>query len=105
DITDASQEYVKSFTGLALNTAYSVFSISDDSYGNVQSTVNKVDVTTLNVAIPSITTTVSSLDLGISETNYSTENLSYQIQASNLTNDVIVTSSSSNFALSKDNST
>lgn len=105
DITDASQEYVKSFTGLALNTAYSVFSISDDSYGNVQSTVNKVDVTTLNVAIPSITTTVSSLDLGISETNYSTENLSYQIQASNLTNNVIVTSSSSNFALSKDNST
>lgn len=104
-ITDASQEYVKSFTGLALNTSYSVFSISDDSYGNVQSTVNKVDVTTLNVAIPSITTTVSSLDLGISETNYSTENLSYQIQASNLTNDVIVTSSSSNFALSKDNST
>ena len=105
DITDASQEYVKSFTGLSLNTAYSVFSISEDPYGNVQSTINKVDATTLNVVVPSITTTVSSLDLGISESNYSTENLSYQIQASNLTNDVIVTSSSSNFALSKDNST
>lgn len=104
DITDASQEYVKSFTALTLNTAYSVFSISEDSYGNVQSTVNKVDATTSSVAVPSMTTTVSSLDLGISETNYSTENLSYQIQASNLTNDVIVTSSSSNFALSKDNS-
>ncbi|WP_264534843.1 T9SS-dependent choice-of-anchor J family protein [Flavobacterium sp. N1736] len=104
DITDASQEYVKSFTGLTLNTAYSVFSISEDSYGNVQSTVNKVDATTSNVAIPSLTTTVSSLDLGISEANYSSENLSYQIQASNLTNDVVVSSSLSNFTISKDNS-
>lgn len=105
DITAASLEYVKNFTGLTLNTAYSVFSISEDSYGNIQSTVNKVDATTSNVATPTITTTVSSLDLGFSEANYSSENLSYQIQASNLTNDVVVTSSSSNFALSKDNST
>ena len=105
DITDASQEYVKSFTGLSLNTAYSVFSISEDPYGNVQSTINKVDATTSNVVLPSLTTTVSSLDLGFSQSNYDSEVLSYQIQASALTNDVVVTSSASNFTISKDNST
>lgn len=105
DITDASQVYVKTFNGLSLSTAYSVFSVSEDPYGNIQSTVNKVDATTLSVASPSLTTTVSSLDLGFSEANYSSENLSYQIQASNLTNDVVVTSSLANFTISKDNTT
>ncbi|MGQ7947328.1 choice-of-anchor J domain-containing protein [Flavobacterium sp. WC2509] len=103
DIIDKSQVYVKTFSGLALNTAYSVFSISEDPYSNIQSIVNKIDVTTSNVAIPSLTTTLASLDLGFSEANYSSENLSYQIQASNLTNDVVVTAPA-NFTISKDNS-
>lgn len=102
DITDSSQEYLKTFSGLSLNTAYSVFSISEDPYGNVQSTVNKVDATTSNVALPSISTTIASLDLGSSEVNFDSAVVSYQIQAANLTNDVVVTSSA-NFTISKDN--
>ena len=104
DITDESQVYVKSFTGLSLNTAYSVFSISEDTHGNIQSVVNKVDVTTSNVIVPSLSTTSTSLDLGFSETNYDSESLSYQIQGANLTDNVAVTASA-NFTISKDNST
>jgi hypothetical protein len=104
DIIDASQEYIKSFAGLSLNTAYSVFSVSEDAYGNVQTVVNKVDATTSSVATPSLSTSVSSLDLGFSETSYSSESLSYQIQGSNLTADVTVTAPA-NFTISKDNTT
>ncbi|RZJ50150.1 MAG: T9SS type A sorting domain-containing protein, partial [Flavobacterium sp.] len=104
DITDPSQVYVKTFTGLVINTSYSVFSVSEDAYGNTQSVINKVDVTTSNVAIPSLTTSTALLDLGFSETNFDSEVLTYQIQGSNLSNDVIVTSSA-NFTISKDNIT
>ncbi|WP_456314920.1 choice-of-anchor J domain-containing protein [Pseudomonas shirazensis] len=104
DITNASQEFKKSFTGLSLSTSYSVFSISEDPYGNVQSTVNKVEATTSNIATPTIYTTLSSLDLGVSESNYESETLSYQIQAINLTNEVVL-NSSANFTISKDNIT
>lgn len=102
DITDPSQISVKSFTGLVINTAYSVFSVSEDVYGNIQTVINKVDVTTSNVAIPSLLTSSALLDLGFSETNFDSEVLSYQIQGDNLTNDVVVTTSS-NFTISKDN--
>lgn len=105
DITNASQEYVKTFTGLNLSTAYSVFSVSEDPYGNVQSTVTKVDATTSNVPTPTIVATVSVLDLGFLEPNYTSDSFSYQISASNLTADVVVTSTVSNFTISKDNST
>lgn len=105
DITNASQEFVKTFTGLNLSTAYSVFSVSEDPYGNVQSTVIKVDATTSNVPTPTIVTTVSVLDLGFLEPNYTSDSFSYQISASNLTADVVVTSTVSNFTISKDNST
>lgn len=104
DITDFSQEYLKSFTGLNLNTIYAVFSVSEDLYGNIQSVVNKVDVTTSSVVTPSLSTSVSSLDLGFSEANYSSESLSYQIQGSSLTADVTVTAPA-NFTISKDNNT
>lgn len=103
DITDPSQVYVKNFSGLVLNTSYTVFSISEDLYGNIQSTVNKVDVTTSSVVIPSLSTTTTALDLGFSEANYDSETLSYQIQGSNLTNNVVVTAGA-NFSISKDNS-
>ena len=103
DITDSSLDYSKTFTGLTLNTAYSVFSVSEDLYDNLQTTINKVDVTTLSVAPASITPTITSLDLGNSEPNYQDAvNKSYQIGAENLTNDVVVTAPS-NFTISKDN--
>nr|WP_294932432.1 T9SS type A sorting domain-containing protein [uncultured Flavobacterium sp.] len=104
DITDESQQYVKSFTGLALDTSYSVFSISEDSNGNIQSVVNKVDVATSSVAFPSISTTVASLNLGFSEANYTSDSATYQIQGSNLTHNVVVTAPA-NFTISKDNNT
>ncbi|PXY44259.1 T9SS-dependent choice-of-anchor J family protein [Flavobacterium hydrophilum] len=104
DITDASQVYVKNFTGLNLNTAYSVFSVSEDSHGNVQAVVNKVDVTTSNVISPSISTSIAILNLGFSEPNYDSESLTYQIQAKNLVEAVTVTAPA-NFTISKDNVT
>ncbi|WP_316635740.1 T9SS-dependent choice-of-anchor J family protein [uncultured Flavobacterium sp.] len=105
NVTDQSQVYVKNFTGLSVNTPYSVFSVSEDLYGNIQPSVTKVDVTTANVVVPSLSTTVSSLDLGFSEASFNSDIFSYQIQASNLSDNVVVTSSSTNFTLSKDNST
>ena len=103
-ISNASQEYVKNFTGLSLGTSYSVFSVSEDSQGNVQTVVNKIDVTTSNVTTPVLSTTVNSLSL-FAEPTYASEILTYQIQATDLANDVIVTSSSPNFTISKDNTT
>ncbi|MEP6929787.1 MAG: T9SS type A sorting domain-containing protein [Flavobacterium sp.] len=102
DIINPSQVYVKNFTGLVINTSYSVFSISEDAYGNIQSVVNKVDVTTSSVVIPSLSTTSTSLNLGFSEANFDSETLSYQIKGSNLSNDVVVTATA-NFSISKDN--
>ncbi|MDR7211399.1 T9SS type A sorting domain-containing protein [Flavobacterium piscis] len=102
DITDNSQIYVKIFSGLSLNTAYSVFSVSEDLHGNIQSTVNKIEVTTSSVVIPSLSTSVAALDLGFSETNFASDTFSYQIQGKNLTHDVIVTAPA-NFTVSKDN--
>ncbi|WP_281232128.1 T9SS-dependent choice-of-anchor J family protein [Flavobacterium gelatinilyticum] len=104
DIANASQEFTKTFAGLTLNTAYYVFSVSEDLYGNVQTTVSKVDASTSSVAIPSLSTSAASLDLGFSESNYDSDILSYQIQGSNLSSDVVVTSSA-NFTVSKDNIT
>lgn len=104
DITDSSIDYTKSFTGLTLNTAYSIFSVSEDIFKNTQIVVSKVDAATLSVASPEISTTVSSLDFGILEFNHDSKILSYQVQASNLT-DTMVLTSSSNFTISKDNNT
>ncbi|MGO4772252.1 choice-of-anchor J domain-containing protein [Flavobacterium sp. W22_SRS_FK3] len=104
DVTNSALIYTKTFLGLNLSTAYSVFSVSEDSHGNIQSIVRKVDATTSNVAIPSLSTSVTSLNLGFSEANYDSESLSYQVQGSNLTNDVVV-SAPANFTISKDNNT
>ncbi len=104
DITAGSQEFTKSFTGLSLSTSYSVFSISEDPYGNIQSAVNRIDAATSSVALPTLTTSVASLNLGFSEANFESDILSYQIQGSNLTDDVVLTSTA-NFTISKDNTT
>jgi len=101
DITNASLEYVKSFTGLSLNTAYSVFSISEDPFNNIQENVTKTDVTTASVLVPSLATTVASLDLGLVEQDYNSDNLSYQIQGANISTGVTV-SATGNFTVSKD---
>ncbi|KQO33011.1 endonuclease [Flavobacterium sp. Leaf82] len=102
NITNPSLAYVKNFAGLSLSTSYSVFSISEDPYSNIQSTVNKVDVTTSSVATPIVTTTVNSLDLGFSQSTFDSDTFEYKIQAVNLTNDVIL-NATANFTISKDN--
>ena len=102
DVTNPNQVYIKSFTGLTISTAYSVFSISEDPFGNIQTNVVKVDATTTATVIPSLATTVSSLDLGFSEANFSSESLSYQIQAANLSANVTL-NATGNFTISKDN--
>ncbi|WP_294960615.1 choice-of-anchor J domain-containing protein [uncultured Flavobacterium sp.] len=104
DITDQSQVYTKSFTGLALNTGYSIFSVSEDLFGHQQTAVSKVDAATLSVASPEISTTTSTLDFGILESNHDFKTLSYQVQATDLTNNLVLTSSA-NFTISRDNNT
>ncbi|MXO06237.1 T9SS-dependent choice-of-anchor J family protein [Flavobacterium sp. HBTb2-11-1] len=102
DVTNPTQEYIKSFAGLTLNTTYSVFSISEDPYNNLQTSVSKTDVTTLNVMPPAISPSVAILNLGGTEPNYDPLIKSYQIGASDLTANVVVTASG-NFTISKDN--
>ena len=104
DITNPAEAVVKNFAGLSLGTSYSVFSVSEDPYGNIQSVINKVDVTTASVPTPLVSPSVASLDLGFSQSNFASDVLSYKIQAVNLTNDVVLTSTA-NFSISKDNVT
>lgn len=101
NVTDISQVNSTTFSGLSLNTSYSVFSISEDIFGNIQATPSKVDAKISNALIPSFVTTVSSLDLGFSESNFSSDNFSYQIQGTNISTDVTVTASA-NFSVSRD---
>lgn len=104
DVTDASQVYTKSFTGLTSNTSYSVYSVSEDTAGNIQATVNKIDVTTSNVVVPVLSTSSSTLDLGFSEANFDSDNFSYQIQGTNISTPVTVTATGK-FTISKDGTT
>jgi len=99
--TDASLVAVKSITGLTLNTNYTVFSIAEDNYGNIQSDSNQLTITTANVVVPSITTTISSLDLGFSEQNFDSNTLSYHIQAANL-NSAVTLTATGNCAISQE---
>nr|WP_294780375.1 T9SS type A sorting domain-containing protein [uncultured Flavobacterium sp.] len=103
-IADTSLEYSKIFTGLALNTAYTVYSVSEDASENLQTTVNKLDVTTANVLVPSIRTTTTSINFGGVEQNLDSASLNYKISETNVTAPVIVTASA-NFNVSKDNIT
>lgn len=102
DVTNPALEYLKSFSGLTLSTAYSVFSISEDPYNNVQAAVSRIDVTTLNVIPPAISPSVAVLNLGGTEPNFDPLIKNYQIGASNLTANVEVTASGA-FVISKDN--
>lgn len=104
DITDKSLVYSKTITGLTLNTAYSVYCISEDSFGNIQTSVNKIDATTPAVVSPKLTTTSTVINLGVEEPNFTSSVLSYQIGGDNLNNPVTVTAPD-NFTVSKDNVT
>jgi hypothetical protein len=99
--TDVSLVSVKSITGLTLNTVYTVYSIAEDNYGNIQADSNQLDITTANVVVPSITTTIGSLDLGFSEQNFDSNTLSYQVQAANL-NSAVTLTATGNFSISKE---
>lgn len=103
-VADKTLAYTKNFAGLSATTAYSVFSVSEDAYENIQNTVTKTDVTTTTVALPEITTTLSALDLGVSQINFESVSKSYQFEATNLTANLTV-SVTSNFSISKDNVT
>ncbi|MBB4804296.1 endonuclease/exonuclease/phosphatase family metal-dependent hydrolase [Flavobacterium nitrogenifigens] len=103
-IADKSLEYSKIFTGLTLNTGYIVYSVSEDISENLQTTVNKLEVTTANALVPSIRTTTASLNFGSVEQNLDSASLNYQIKGTNISAPVIVTATA-NFTVSKDNTT
>lgn len=104
NITDKALEYSKIFTGLALNTAYIVYSVSEDTSENLQATVNKLDVTTAATLTPSIRTTSTALNFGSVEQNLDSASLSYQIKGTNITAPITVTATA-NYTISKDNTT
>lgn len=103
-IADKSLEYSKIFTGLTLNTGYIVYSVSEDISENLQTTVNKLEVTTANALVPSIRTTTAALNFGSVEQNLDSASLNYQIKGTNISAPVIVTATA-NFSVSKDNIT
>lgn len=99
-IVDPTLAYTQNNTGLISGTAYVVYSVSEDTAGNIQTTVNTLNVTTSSVAVPSITTTKTALDFSFIEQNFSSSPLNYQITALNLASDVSV-NASGNFTISK----
>ena len=103
-VTDPAVAYTTTITGLALGTTYAVYSVSEDTIGNLQTTANKLDVTTATVLVPSITTTKTALDFSFVEQNFSSTVLNYNIQALNLSTAVSLTATG-NFSISKTAST
>jgi hypothetical protein len=101
DVTDITQVYTKTFSGLTLDTNYTVFSVTEDIFGNLLATPAKVDASILSAPVPSMVTTVSALDFGFSETGFNSDNFNYQIQGTNITTDVTVTATGK-FTVSKD---
>ncbi|MEN2402674.1 T9SS type A sorting domain-containing protein [Flavobacterium sp. MC2016-06] len=104
DITNNSLAYSKTITGLSSNTAYIVYSVSEDVYGNIQTVVNKLDAVTSSIPVPSLVTTSATLDFGIVEQNTNSATLNYQIQGANIS-DVVTVTATANFSVSKDNVT
>lgn len=104
DIAAKNLEYSKIITGLTSGTSYIVYSVSEDAAANLQTTVNKLDVTTASVLVPSIRTSAAALNFGNAEQNIDSPSLSYQISGKNISNIVTVTATA-NFSVSKDNVT
>lgn len=99
--TDPDLVSTKTVTGLNLNTNYIIYSIAEDAFGNIQTESNKLEVTTANTVVPSITTSISALDLGFSEQNFASNTKSYDLQAANL-GDGITINATGNFTISKE---
>jgi len=104
DIADKNLEYSKIITGLTSATSYSVYSVSEDAAANLQTTVNKLDVTTASVLVPSLRISAAALNFGKAEQNVESTSLSYQISGKDISNVVSVTATA-NFSVSKDNVT
>lgn len=104
DIADKKLEYSKIITGLTSATSYIVYSVSEDAAGNLQTTVNKLDVTTASVLVPSLRISAAALNFGNAEQNIESPSLSYQISGKDITSVVTVTATA-NFSVSKDNVT
>jgi endonuclease/exonuclease/phosphatase family metal-dependent hydrolase len=101
DIVDKTLEYSKIITGLDINTAYSIYSVSEDASLNIQATVNKIDVTTANVLVPSLRIANTALTFGVTEQYFDSSSLNYQIKGTNITSPVTVTATAG-FTVSKD---
>ncbi|MCG9792549.1 T9SS type A sorting domain-containing protein [Flavobacterium algicola] len=101
-IVNANESYSTSFTDLALGTSYIVYSVSEDSNGNIQTTTNKLNVSTSATLVPSIRTSASTLNFGFQEQGFSSNALTFTVQGMNITNNVTVTAPA-NFTVSKDN--
>lgn len=99
-IVDPALAYTQSVSGLNSGTDYIVYATSEDAAGNLQSTVDTLNVTTSSVAVPSITTNKTALDFSFIEQNFTSTVSSYQIQALNLSGAVSLTASG-NFTMSK----
>ncbi|SHG05392.1 Por secretion system C-terminal sorting domain-containing protein [Flavobacterium micromati] len=100
-VDDATLVYTQNNTGLILGTTYVVYSISEDAFGNIQTVVKKLDVTTSSAAVPSLSTTKTSLEFSFVEQNFSSSVLSYELQGANL-NGAVTLTSTGNFTISKD---
>ncbi|MEZ7504489.1 MBG domain-containing protein [Flavobacterium sp. Arc2] len=100
NITDESLVYTITISDLILGTNYSLFSISEDNYGNQQADSNQIDVKTSNTPVPSLVTTTKTLDFNFTEQNFDSQLLSYKVQGTNLNTSVTLTTTT-NFSLSK----
>jgi hypothetical protein len=100
-ITDASLVYTKTITDLDLGTSYTIYAVSEDAYGNTQTETNQLDVTTSSTLVPSITPAISSLNLGFAEQNFTSDSMSYSVEAKNLSGDITL-NATGNFTISKE---
>jgi hypothetical protein len=100
EVTNETIVYTKNITGLTLGTDYVVFSISKDTFGNIQTDGNQINVKTSSVLTPKLLPSINNLNFGFSEQNFDSKTLSYQLQYANLT-DIITLTAQGNFSISK----
>jgi hypothetical protein len=100
EVTDETIVYTKSLTDLSLGTSYEVYSISKDTFGNIQAEGNQISVLTSSVLTPKLLPSIKNLNFGFSEQNFNSKTLSYQLQYANLA-DVVTLTAQGNFSISK----
>ncbi|MDI6031818.1 HYR domain-containing protein [Flavobacterium sp. LB2P84] len=104
EVTDETIVFTKNITGLTLGTSYEVYSISKDTFGNIQAEGNQISVKTSSVLTPKLLPSINNLNFGYSEQNFDSKTLSYQLQYANLT-DVVTLTAQGNFIISKNPNT